>query len=125
MLPKLKQPVSGCPIQVPQTKARYAQKLTEYMRIILRIKQDSPVLIDKYLLGPEIEVDAICDGDNVFIPGIMEQVERTGIHSGDSIAVYPPPDLNENMKIQVLAITEKICKALSVRGLVNIQFVLY
>ena len=99
--------------------------ISEYMRIILRIKQDSPVLIDKYLLGPEIEVDAICDGDNVFIPGIMEQVERTGIHSGDSIAVYPPPNLNENMKNQVLAITEKICKSLSVQGLVNIQFVLY
>jgi len=99
--------------------------ICEYMEIILRIKQDNPVLIDKYLKGCEIEVDAISDGKNVFIPGIMEQVERTGIHSGDSIAVYPPLDLNEKLKDKVFDVTEKICKALDVKGLVNIQYVLH
>ena len=99
--------------------------IREYMKIILRVKQDCPVLVDKYLHGREIEVDAICDGENVFIPGIMEQVERTGIHSGDSIAVYPALSLDENMKERVLTITNKICRALAVRGLVNIQFVIF
>ena len=99
--------------------------ISEYMEIILRVKQDSPVLIDKYLTGCELEVDAISDGENVFIPGIMEQVERTGVHSGDSIAVYPPISLDASMKEKLLKITEKICRALCVKGLVNIQFVLY
>ena len=99
--------------------------IKEYMSIILRVKQECPVLVDKYLSGMEIEVDAICDGEKVFIPGIMEQVERTGIHSGDSIAVYPPLSLDEDTKGKIVKITEKICKSLNVLGLVNIQYVIF
>jgi carbamoyl-phosphate synthase large subunit len=101
------------------------EDISEYMKIILRNAQDCPVLIDKYLMGREIEVDAICDGEGILIPGIMEQVERTGVHSGDSIAVYPPINLDEQMKERVLELTEKICKELDARGLVNIQYVIY
>ncbi|MCL2062293.1 MAG: carbamoyl-phosphate synthase large subunit [Firmicutes bacterium] len=99
--------------------------ISEYMKIILRQRQDNPVLIDKYLMGKEVEVDAICDGEGVFIPGIMEQVERTGVHSGDSIAVYPPISLDAAMKARIVEVTQKICTALQVRGLVNIQYVIY
>ena len=101
------------------------EDISEYMKIILRIKQENPVLIDKYIFGCEIEVDAICDGENILIPGIMEQIERTGIHSGDSIAVYPPISLDDAMKKKVFGITEKICLSLNARGLVNIQFVIH
>ena len=99
--------------------------IKEYMKIILRNSLENPVLIDKYIEGTEIEVDAISDGERVFIPGIMEQIERTGVHSGDSIAVYPPLSLDDELKNQVFEITQKICRALSVRGLINIQFVLH
>ena len=99
--------------------------IVEYMEIILRQKQESPVLIDKYLSGHEIEVDAICDGDDVLIPGIMEHVERTGIHSGDSIAVYPPRNVDDALAAKIFDVTKKLCMALDVHGLVNIQYVLY
>ena len=100
------------------------EDITEYMEIILRQKQDNPVLIDKYLSGREIEVDAICDGKDLLIPGIMEHIERTGIHSGDSIAMYPPAHINDKMAQRIFEVTEKICTALEVRGLVNLQYVL-
>ncbi|MCL2047698.1 MAG: carbamoyl-phosphate synthase large subunit [Defluviitaleaceae bacterium] len=102
-----------------------AEDIREYMKIILRQRQENPVLIDKYLEGREIEVDAICDGTDVLIPGIMEHIERTGIHSGDSIAVYPAANINAEMTASIFTITEKICKALDTRGLINIQYVLF
>jgi len=100
------------------------EDIVEYMGIILRQKQDNPVLIDKYLSGREIEVDAICDGENILIPGIMEHIERTGIHSGDSIAMYPPANINDKMSEKIFDVTKRICAALEVRGLVNLQYVL-
>ncbi|MCL2002624.1 MAG: carbamoyl-phosphate synthase large subunit [Oscillospiraceae bacterium] len=102
-----------------------AEDIREYMEIILRSKQESPVLIDKYLEGPEIEADAICDGTDVLIPGIMEHIERTGVHSGDSIAVYPPLHADDDLTERIFDITKTLCMALNVRGLVNIQYVLY
>ena len=99
--------------------------IREYMAIILRQRQDNPVLIDKYLSGREIEVDAICDGEDVLIPGIMEHIERTGIHSGDSIAVYPALNIDDELSGKIFRLTRKLCMALHVRGLVNIQYVLY
>ena len=101
------------------------EDIREYMEIILRSKQENPVLIDKYLEGLEIEVDAICDGAYVLIPWIMEHIERTGIHSGDSIAVYPALNIDGATAENIFAVTEKICMALNVRGLINIQYVLY
>jgi len=99
--------------------------IREYMEIILRSKQENPVLIDKYLEGMEIEVDALCDGKKVFIPGIMEHIERTGIHSGDSIAVYPALNINDALAEKIFDVTQRLCMALNVKGLVNIQYVLY
>ena len=99
--------------------------IKEYMAIILRQKQEHPVLIDKYLSGLEIEVDALCDGTDVLVPGIMEHIERTGIHSGDSIAVYPALHADDALAETLFEITKKLCMALEVRGLVNIQYVLY
>ncbi|MCL2208979.1 MAG: carbamoyl-phosphate synthase large subunit [Treponema sp.] len=99
--------------------------IREYMEIILRSKQENPVLIDKYLSGREIEVDAICDGTDILIPGIMEHIERTGIHSGDSIAVYPALKIDDDLKDKIYEVTKKLCEALKVLGLVNIQYVLY
>jgi carbamoyl-phosphate synthase large subunit len=106
--------------------------IREYMEIILRSKQENPVLIDKYLEGMEIEVDALCDGDlsqggagGVFIPGIMEHIERTGIHSGDSIAVYPAINIDDALAEKIFDVTHKLCMALNVKGLVNIQYVFY
>ena len=101
------------------------EDICEYMEIIFRSKQDSPILIDKYLNGREIEVDAICDGKDVFIPGIMEHIERAGIHSGDSIAVYPAINIDDTLSELIYELTKKLCLALEVRGLVNIQYVLY
>ena len=99
--------------------------VTEYMGIILRQGIENPVLIDKYLMGREIEVDAICDGEDILVPGIMEHIERAGVHSGDSISVYPPQTLTPDEKKTVYEYTEKLAKALHVVGLVNIQFVIY
>ncbi|MDR1002306.1 MAG: carbamoyl-phosphate synthase large subunit [Oscillospiraceae bacterium] len=95
----------------------------EYMDIIFMQKQDNPVLIDKYLSGREVEVDAICDGEDILIPGIMEHIERTGIHSGDSIAVYPAVHIEDKMAEKILDCTRKICLALDVHGLVNMQYI--
>lgn len=99
--------------------------ILEYMEIILAAGLDGPVLIDKYLSGLEIEVDAVCDGEGTLIPGIMEHVERTGVHSGDSISVYPAPHVDSRLSEKIFAITESICSSLKVKGLINIQFVLY
>jgi len=97
--------------------------IREYMAIILRHKQDNPVLIDKYLSGTEIELDAICDGDDILIPGIMEHVERTGVHSGDSIAVYPAPHIDDDLSAVITDVTEKLCRGLGAIGLINIQYI--
>ncbi len=101
------------------------EDIREYMEIILRSKQENPILIDKYLEGREIEVDAISDGIDIFIPGIMEHIERTGIHSGDSIAVYPALNIDDTLSEKIFDITKNLCVALNVKGLVNIQYVLY
>lgn len=100
------------------------EDIVEYIEIIMRKRHDNPVLIDKYLSGVEIEVDAICDGEATLIPGIMEHIERTGVHSGDSISVYPAPHVNDVMAQRLYEVTKKICDALAVRGLVNIQYVI-
>mgnify|MGYP001202675867 FL=1 len=101
------------------------EDVREYMEIILRQKQENPVLVDKYLSGREIEVDAISDGVDVLIPGIMEHIERTGIHSGDSIAVYPPVNVEDELADRIFDVTRRLCMELDVRGLINIQYVLY
>ncbi len=98
--------------------------IKEYMEIILRQKQTGPVLIDKYLSGREIEVDAICDGHDILIPGIMEHVERTGIHSGDSIAIYPAPRIEDDLTARIVKVTEQICAGIHAVGLVNLQYIL-
>ena len=97
----------------------------EYMEVILRTKQENPILVDKYLQGLEIEVDAICDGTDMLIPGIMEHVERTGVHSGDSIASYPANYVTKKLEDKIYKTTKQLCMALNVRGLVNIQYVQY
>ncbi len=101
------------------------QELLSYMEYAVKINPEHPVLIDRYMLGKELEVDAICDLETVLIPGIMEHVERAGVHSGDSISVYPPQTVSDDIKNQIIEITIKISKALNVVGLVNIQFVIY
>lgn len=97
----------------------------EYMKIITAQKLENPVLIDKYMMGTEVEVDAICDGTDFLIPGIMEHIERAGVHSGDSISVYPAQTLTERVKKVIITYTERLAKALNVIGLVNIQYVVY
>ncbi len=99
------------------------EDIKEYMKIILRQKQDNPVLIDKYLSGIEIEVDALCDGEDILIPGIMEHIERTGVHSGDSIAVYPAPHIDDSLAAVILKTTQKLCTGLNAIGLINIQYI--
>ncbi len=99
--------------------------VNEYMTIITATELENPVLIDKYMMGTEVEVDAICDGEDFVIPGIMEHIERAGIHSGDSISVYPAQTLSEHIKKVIIDYTEKLAKALHVVGLVNIQYVVY
>ena len=100
------------------------EDIKEYMKIILRQKQDNPVLIDKYLSGREIELDAICDGEDILVPGIMEHVERTGVHSGDSIAVYPSINIDDRLTEKIFDITKRICVSLNVHGLVNLQYII-
>ena len=97
----------------------------EYMAIILRQKIENPVLIDKYMEGIELEVDGICDGEDVLIPGIMQHVERTGIHSGDSIAVYPSWSICERMREKIVKQTHDLALSLGTKGLVNIQYLIY
>lgn len=99
-------------------------ELLHYMNNAVKINPQHPVLIDKYLTGKEIEVDAISDGETVLIPGIMEHIERAGVHSGDSIAVYPPQSLSEEIKNSIIDYTIKLAKGLNIVGLLNIQFVL-
>ncbi|MGJ7910617.1 carbamoyl-phosphate synthase large subunit [Neobacillus sp. LXY-1] len=100
------------------------EELLHYMENAVKINPEHPVLIDRYLTGKEIEVDAICDGKNVLIPGIMEHIERAGVHSGDSIAVYPPQTLTEEVKQTLVEYTEKLARGLNIIGLLNIQYVL-
>lgn len=97
--------------------------IEEFMGIINRIAQDHPILVDKYLQGKEIEVDAVCDGEEILIPGIMEHIERAGIHSGDSISVYPAQSLSEKAKEKIGEYTRRLAKSLHVVGLINIQFI--
>lgn len=97
----------------------------EYMAIITSHKLENPVLIDKYLMGKEVEVDAICDGTDYLIPGIMEHVERAGVHSGDSISVYPTQTLSDKIRQTIISYTGRLATALKVVGLVNIQYVVY
>lgn len=99
------------------------EEIEEFMDIINRIAQDHPILVDKYLQGKEIEVDAVCDGTDILIPGIMEHIERTGVHSGDSISVYPAPTITDTVKKKIADYTERLAKALHVKGLINIQFI--
>jgi carbamoyl-phosphate synthase large subunit len=95
----------------------------EFIGIINRIAQDHPILVDKYIVGKEIEVDAVCDGTDILIPGIMEHIERTGIHSGDSISVYPAPSISPKVEAMLVDYTEKLARALHVKGMINIQFI--
>lgn len=98
-------------------------EITEFMEIINRIAQDHPILVDKYLVGKEIEVDAVCDGKDILIPGIMEHIERAGVHSGDSISVYPAQSLNQKTIDTIEEYTKRLAKALHVKGMINIQFI--
>ena len=97
--------------------------IDEFIGIINRIAQDHPILVDKYLQGKEIEVDAVCDGEDILIPGIMEHIERAGIHSGDSISVYPAQSISEKTKKTIEEYTRKLAQSLHVIGLINIQFI--
>ena len=97
--------------------------IDEFIGIINRIAQDHPILVDKYLQGKEIEVDAVCDGEDILIPGIMEHIERAGIHSGDSISVYPAQSLSQKVKDTIEDYTKKLAQSLHVIGLINIQFI--
>ncbi len=99
------------------------EEIEEFMEIINRIAQDHPILVDKYLQGKEIEVDAVCDGTDILIPGIMEHIERTGVHSGDSISVYPAPTISQEVKNKIVEYTRRLARALHVVGLINIQFI--
>ena len=101
------------------------EDVREFMQVITRDKVENPVLVDKYMMGREIEVDAICDGDDILIPGIMEHFERAGVHSGDSISIYPSINIEPKHKETIIRYTEALAKNLAVLGLVNIQFVLY
>ncbi|MDE7203391.1 MAG: carbamoyl-phosphate synthase large subunit [Lachnospiraceae bacterium] len=99
------------------------EEIEEFMEIINRIAQDHPILVDKYLQGKELEVDAVCDGTDILIPGIMEHIERTGVHSGDSISVYPAHTITDKVKKTIAEYTRRLAKALHVKGLINIQFI--
>ena len=99
------------------------EDIDEFIGIINRIAQEHPILVDKYIMGKEIEVDAICDGTDILIPGIMEHIERTGIHSGDSISIYPAKSITEDNKKTIVEYTEKLARALHVKGMINIQFI--
>ncbi len=99
------------------------EEIGEFMEIINRIAQDHPILVDKYLQGKELEVDAVCDGIDILIPGIMEHIERTGVHSGDSISVYPAHTISEKVQDTIAEYTRRLAKALHVKGLINIQFI--
>ena len=97
--------------------------ITEYIGIINRYTQEHPILVDKYIVGKEIEVDAVCDGKDILIPGIMEHIERAGIHSGDSISVYPAQTISDKAKATIEEYTKRLARALHVLGMINIQFI--
>ena len=101
------------------------RNITDFMRIINRTVQEHPILIDKYLMGREVEVDGVFDGEDILIPGIMEHIERAGVHSGDSISVYPTIHVEDKHKETILRYTRDLAKALGVIGLINIQFIIY
>jgi carbamoyl-phosphate synthase large subunit len=95
----------------------------EFIGIINQIAQEHPILVDKYIMGKEIEVDAVCDGNDILIPGIMEHIERAGVHSGDSISVYPAQSIDEEVKEKLVEYTRRLARALHVKGMINIQFI--
>ena len=99
------------------------ESMWDYMHTAVEVDTDQPVLVDKYIRGKEVEVDAVCDGESVFVPGIMELVERTGVHSGDSISVYPPFSLSQHVKDTILDYTRKLGLGIGIIGLFNIQFI--
>ena len=99
--------------------------IREYMQIILEHNIENPVLIDKYVMGIEIEVDAVCDGEDILIPGIMEHIERTGVHSGDSIAVYPAWNVSDELTEKIITASKQLAVDLNTRGLINIQYIIY
>lgn len=99
------------------------ESLRSYLKTAVKINEDQPVLVDKYIQGKELEVDAVCDGYDVFVPGIMEHVERTGVHSGDSISVYPTFSVSAKAKGTILEYTKKLGLGIGIRGLFNIQFI--
>ena len=99
------------------------EDVEEYIGVINQIAQEHPILVDKYLMGKEIEVDAVCDGEDILIPGIMEHIERAGIHSGDSISVYPAKTISEKAKETIAEYTRRLARALHVIGMINIQFI--
>ena len=99
------------------------EEIEEIMAIINRYSQENPILVDKYLMGKELEVDAVCDGTDILIPGIMEHIERTGVHSGDSISVYPAPTISDTVRERIAEYSRRLAKALHVKGLINIQFI--
>ena len=97
--------------------------LRHYLKTAVEVDVDKPVLVDKYYVGKEVEVDAICDGTQVFIPGIMELVERTGVHSGDSTSIYPPMSLSQRVRDTIADYTTRLGLGIGIRGLFNIQFI--
>ncbi|RKW30970.1 MAG: ATP-grasp domain-containing protein, partial [Lachnoanaerobaculum sp.] len=97
--------------------------IDEFIGIINRIAQDHPILVDKYVVGKELEVDAVCDGTDIVIPGIMEHIERAGVHSGDSISVYPAQTISDTVREKIVDYTRKLALALHVKGMINIQFI--
>ena len=99
--------------------------VVQFMSIINRTVQEHPILVDKYLMGKEVEVDAVCDGEDILIPGIMEHLERAGVHSGDSISVYPPQTVPQKHQDTIVEYTRRLARGLHVKGLVNIQFIIY
>lgn len=107
------------------TIAYTEDNIRQYMQLILSQGIENPVLIDKYMMGTELEVDIICDGKDVLIPGIMQHIERAGVHSGDSIAVYPPYSISDKMLLKIIDVSTKLALAMGTRGLVNIQYLIY
>ena len=99
------------------------QEIEEFMEVINRYSQEHPILVDKYLMGKELEVDAVCDGTDILITGIMEHIERTGVHSGDSISVYPASTISDTVRERIAEYSARLAKALHVKGLINIQFI--
>ena len=99
------------------------EHLRHYLKTAVEIAEDKPVLVDKYICGKEVEIDAVCDGNDVFVPGIMELVERTGVHSGDSISVYPSFSISDKVKETILEYAKKLGIGIGIKGLFNIQFI--